>query len=157
MTTAELSRRLLEEGCNPANFSVGQRSYDGICLLGPADGRAWRVLFSERGQDSPPMFESDSEADACAFYFDFMVNHVRQDHCVGFFHREAAALALRAQLEAHGLAVHSSAIRYRSPHDWRYMVFVVGKAVFEARRLLGEIPLEDAPLTWWERVKSRGL
>ena len=140
MTTAELTKQLVEEGCNPANYAINTRGSDVFCLLN--DGLQWSVFYSERGDDQSPIFTSPSESEACFFYLSFM-RKVRQDHCVGFLKSEAAANELQIKLQQLGLTVIADQIPYRGPHDPRYRVFVVGKDVFAARKLLGEIPLRD--------------
>lgn len=153
MTTAELTRRLNEEGCNPANYAINERSYDGFCLM--SDGLHWSVFYSERGQDQPPIFTSAEESAACEFYLNFMVNHMRQDHAVGFLRSAEAARALQERLKQQGITTHADCILYRRD-DYRHRVFVVGKDIFAARRLLGDtLPLqdaEDAHLGYWKRV-----
>lgn len=153
MNTAELERRLLEEGCNPANFSINVRSYDGFCLLN--DGLRWAVFYSERGRDQEPIFTSIDEAAACQFYLDFTLN-MRHYHLVGMLRSEPAARALRARLEEQGIATHTDLLLY-ARNDYRHRIMVVGKDVFKARALLGELPVQDvddAQPGFWERLQQ---
>ena len=67
MNAVELKQRLLEEGCNPHNFSIGPGRSEVYCLE-QQDG-ARRVFYTERGKNDHPIFETKSEAEACEFYF----------------------------------------------------------------------------------------
>jgi|GEM_PF-685773 len=153
MTTTELARRLEAEGANPATYDIGRRSYDGVCLLFE-DGR-WVVLYSERGRDQPPLFASADESAACEYYLAHVLAQP-QYHAVGFFRSPAAAQALQARLEQHGLAVRTGQLLYAA-HDYRHQVWVMGKDIFAARRLLGaRLPLtdeEETSPTFWERLR----
>ncbi len=156
MTTAELARRLSEEGCNPATYAINQRSYDGFCLV--FDGLQWAVFYSERSQDQAPFFTSADELAACEFYLDFMVNHMQHQHCVGFLRSEKAAQTPQAKLASRGIKTHADRIPYRQD-DYRHRVFVMGKDIFTARQLLGEaLPLtdvEDAHPRFWKWLRQR--
>ncbi|MBO2011436.1 hypothetical protein [Hymenobacter negativus] len=139
MTTAELSRRLLAEGCNPSNYAINTRSYDGFCLM--QQGQQWTVFYSERGDDQAPVFTSIDEAVACQYFFDFVMK-MEHRHLVGVLRSEPAAQALRARLESQGIATHAYRLHY-AQNDYRQVISVVGKDVFRARALLGKLPLED--------------
>lgn len=141
MNTTELQRRLLEEGCSPHNFSIGSRGSDVFCLE-QRDG-IWRVFYTERGNEGAAIFESSSETEACEFFFHYITTKVRHDHLVGFFVLEQRATHLESQLVQHGILCHRDKIPYGGWSDPRYRVFVVGKDIFKARALLGEIPLKD--------------
>lgn len=140
MDRSELARRLREEGCNPSHYTIGRGGSDAFCL-DRVDGQ-WTIFYTERGLDSPPIFESGDEAEACGFFFD-RIMAMRHDHCVGLFRRERNARALIQRLEQHHVAVWHDAILYAAPDEMRYRVFVTGKAIFPARALLGELPLHD--------------
>lgn len=140
MNAAELARRLEAEGANPANYDIGRRGYNGFCLL--HEGGRWQVLFSERGQDQPPVFTSADEAAACEYYLKLILAQP-QYHPVGFFRSAQMVQALQAQLEQQGLAVRTGQLLYTAT-EYRYQVWVMGKDVFAARRLLGnKLPLRD--------------
>ena len=141
MNTTELKQRLLEEGCSPYNFSIGHGGSDVYCL--EQQGEIWRVFYTERGQDNPPIFESSSEAEACEFYFNYITTKIRHDHLVGFFISEQNALGLELQLAQNGIQSHRDKIPYGGWSDPRYRVFVVGKDIFKARAVMGEVPLHD--------------
>ncbi|RZL02513.1 MAG: SPOR domain-containing protein [Hymenobacter sp.] len=140
MTTAELARRLEADGCNPANYTINARSYDGFCLM--RNGRQWVVFYSERGDDQPPIFTSEEEAAACQYYLDFVLR-MRHSHCVGFLRSATAAQALQTKLAQHGIETQASRLLY-STNDYRHQVFVIGKDIFAARKLLGKLPVTDA-------------
>jgi hypothetical protein len=89
MTTAELEARLLAEGCNPDNYALNARSYDGFCML--KQGGQWTVFYSERGHDQPPVFTSPDDA-ACRYFFDFVMQ-TEHRHVVGLLRSEAAVSA----------------------------------------------------------------
>jgi len=141
MKIQELERRLLEEGCSPHNFSIGHQGSDVYCL----DNKfgTWRVYYTERGEDHSPIFESQSEEEACEFYSDYIMTKIRHDHMVGFFKSEHNAKALREKLARNAIQSHQDKIPYGGRIDPRYRVFVVGKDIFRAREILGEVPKED--------------
>ncbi|MBO9664818.1 hypothetical protein [Dokdonella sp.] len=143
MNTRELAQRLLEEGCRPSMFAIGSRgaASDAFCLV--RDGEEWRVFYTERGQDSPPVHVSRDEAQACDFFFRHLTA-MRHDHLVGFFRGEGAAEALRDRLREAGVPSWSDRIPYGGPDDPRHRVFVAGKVLFAARVLLGRVPVVDA-------------
>jgi hypothetical protein len=152
MTTAELARRLLAEGCNPDNYAIGTRSYDGFCLL--HNERGWAVFYSERGKDQEPIFISSDEAEACQYFFDFVMQ-MEHRHLVGLLRSEPAAQALRARLAAQGIATHAYQLFY-AQNDYRQVISVVGKDVFKARELLEKLPVEDSETAqpgFWERLR----
>ena len=141
MTTTELTQYFEEEGYNPANYSINTRGSDVFCLMN--DGQQWSVFYTERGRDESPVFTSSNESEACQFYVS-LVQKMRQDHCVGFFKSKQAADDLQEFLKQQCIEIIVNKIPYGGPNDPRYRVFVVGKDIFAARRLLGELPLEDA-------------
>lgn len=141
MNATELNQRLLEEGCSPHNFSIGHRGSDVFCLQ-QQDG-VWRVFYTERGHDSPPIFESMREDEACEFFFHYITTKIKHHHLIGFFTSEQQALKLESQMAQQGVSCHRDKIPYGGWSDPRYRVFVVGKDIFKARALLGEVPLND--------------
>lgn len=143
MTASELEQRLLQEGCNPNNFCIGppRCPVTDIDCLDQVDGE-WRVFFTERGQDSPPIFTTRDEAEACEFYFQRIMS-MRHDHCVGFFRSEKLARSLIAKLEEHGVTPRQDAIPYGGWQDPRFRVFVSGKAIFKTREVLGPETVTD--------------
>jgi hypothetical protein len=154
VTTTELARRLEAEGANPATYDIGRRGYEGVCLL--HEGGQWVVLYSERGQDQPPMFMSADESAACEYYLAHVLAQP-QYHPVGFFRSEAAAQALQARLEQQGMAVRIGKLLYAA-NDYRHQVWVMGRDIFAARQLLGSnLPLDDGQDTsspFWQRLRQ---
>jgi hypothetical protein len=141
MNVQELKQRLFEEGCNSSVYAIGARgdASDAFCLA--HDGENWRVYYTERGQDDAPVFVSEDEDDACQFFFQKIMS-MRHNHCVGFFRSQERAKSLCNDLEQQGLNAYSDKIPY-DVDEPRYRVFVVGKAIFKARALLGEVPVYD--------------
>ena len=144
MNAAELKKRLLEEGCSPYNFSIGRGGSDVYCL--ERQSGIWRVFYTERGREDAPIFEAVSEAEACQFYFDYITKKIRHNHLVGFFVSEESASDLETRLAQHGILSHRDKIPYGGWSDPRYRVFVVGKDIFKARGILGEVPLNDGSI-----------
>jgi len=142
MLIPELGQRLQQEGCNSSFYAIGSPGLasDAYCLT--RHRGEWRVFYTERGCDQPPIFESRSEEEACEFFYKFIMRF-RHDHCIGFFRSKAETDALCEKLREHGVPFHQDTIPYGGPKDIRHRVFVVGKVVFKARELLGELLLED--------------
>jgi len=141
MKAAELKQRLIEEGCSPYNFSIGPGGSDVYRL--EQQGEVWRVFYTERGKDDPPIFETTSEVEACEFYFDYITKNIRHDHLVGFFISEGNAIDLDAKLAENGIQSHRDKIPYGGWSGPRCRIFVLGKEIFKARAVLGELPLKD--------------
>jgi hypothetical protein len=142
MNTRELAQRLFEEGCNPSSYAVGSRggASDAFCLT--FTGTQWQVFYTERGQDSPPIYASGSESQACEFFF-HRIMAMRHDHCVGFFASEHSAVSLKATLQEFNVSSWIDRIPYGGPNDPRYRVFVTGKAIFSVKAALGSVPIRD--------------
>ena len=152
MNIQELERRLEEEGCSRAHYSIGYRDSDVYCLM-KIDGM-WKMFYTERGLDQETMFESESEEAACEFFFKYQTERIRHDHIVGFFHVRANVKPLIAKLSEHGVQAGEDAIPYHGWHDPRFRVFVVGKDFFKAREILGDLPLRDyADVTGFKKRK----
>lgn len=142
MNMAELEKRLVEEGCSQTYYSLGKRYSGGAICLIHEDGK-WRVLYSERNLDDDPLFEAESEADACEFFFKYMTTNILHRHLVGYFISLKNAEALAEKLSEHGIAVHRNDIPYHGWDDPRFRVFVTGKDIFKAQEVLGELPVRD--------------
>lgn len=142
MNTHELALRLLEQGCDPSMFAIGAcgAASDAFCLR--HDGRAWRVYYTERGNDAPPIYSSPDEAQACEFFFRHMTT-MRHDRLIGFFRVQSGAEALCRHLQAAGIAAWSDRIPYGGDDDPRFRVFVAGKDVVAAETLLGGALVQD--------------
>jgi len=141
MNIQDLERRLVEEGCSRSHYSIGYRDSDVFCLM-KIDG-LWKVFYTERGLDQEVMFESESEDAACEFFFKYQTERIRHDHIVGFFHVQANVKPLIVKLNEHGIQTREDAIPYHGWHDPRFRVFVIGKDVFKAQEILGELPIRD--------------
>lgn len=141
MNVGELAKRLLEEGCNPSTYAIGSRgtAWDAYCLT--FSGTWWEVYYTERGLDSAPIFTSESQSEACAFFFQHITS-MRHDHCVGYFRSEQKTSTLHRQLRGIGLEPWQDRIPY-GLHDPRFRVFVIGKEIFAAKQALGTIPVRD--------------
>lgn len=142
MNIQELRQKLYEEGCNASMYAIGQRgsASDAYCLT--HHGNEWQVYYTERGVDQSPFYTSESEADACQYFFEYIMRF-RHDHWVGFFRSERAADELMEKLQVIGLHPRKDAIPYRGKKDLRYRVFVEGREIFPAKELLGKTPIED--------------
>jgi hypothetical protein len=141
MNIKELKHQLLEEGCSPFQFSVGPGGSD-VFALDHKNGK-WCIFYTERGRDDDPIFESASEEEACVFYFNYITTKIQHNHLVGFFTSEQNAQKLETRLAQNGIRSHWDKIPYGGWNDPRYRVFVVGKDIFKARDILGEVPLKD--------------
>jgi hypothetical protein len=142
MNIKELEQRLIAEGCSTSNYSIGYRDSDVFCLM-QING-LWKVFYTERGLDQEPMFESANEAEACEFFFKYQTERIQHVHIVGQFFAKDKADELDARLQGLGLRTWLNHI----PHvHWtdvrRFRVFVVGKDIFKAREILGEVPMMD--------------
>ena len=140
MNVEELNGRLEEEACG--HYSLGKRDPGGAFCLIHENGMR-RVFYSERNLDDAPLFEGESETDACEFFFDYMTNHILHTHLVGYFISLANAEALAEKLLQYDIPTHRNDIPYHGWHDPRFRLFVTGKDVFKVRDLLGELPVRD--------------
>ena len=142
MTIDELKQRLHDAGCSTDNYHIGepQGASDVYCLA-TRNGR-FHFFYTERGQDSPPEKIFDNEAEACQYYYDFVMN-IRHNHLVGFYQSANSLQRHAAFLEKHGIATTYDKIPYGGWHDPRYRLFVEGMAIFTVRQLLPNLPLND--------------
>ncbi|MFN8432968.1 MAG: hypothetical protein U0V18_03060 [Anaerolineales bacterium] len=141
MNIEDLKVRLEEEACSRANYSIGERDSDVFCLEN--QNGIWRIFYTERGIDQPPIFESPSESEACEYFFTFMTTKIQHNHIVGYFISREKAEALVETLAQHNIPTYRNDIPYHGWHDPRFRVFVIGKDVFKAREILGELPVRD--------------
>lgn len=139
MKSSELTKKLLEEGCNPHSFAVLSRSHDAYCI--DKKGKEWTVFYSERGCDSDPIFRSTSEEEACEFFYQYVINQEHW-HIVGFFKDETDAKELEDKLLSIGIKpIRNDIPSYKSANDPRFRVFVVGKDIFKAKEYFGHIEI----------------
>ena len=141
MNVEELKQRLVEEGCSTTNYFIAYRDSDVYCLLN--ENGSWRVFYTERGQDQDPIFESINEEEACEFFFNYMTKKFRHDHLVGFFISDKVANALTEKLAQNDIQSHLDKIPNHGWDDPRHRVFVVGRDIFKAREILGQVPVKD--------------
>ena len=136
MFASELTEKLLAEGCTPESFAVLSRQSDAYCLdklLGE-----WAVFYSERGIDSNPIFTSESEVEACNFFYDYILK-LEHWHLVGFFKQELQAQELENKLKEFGIeSIRNDIPAFNTVNDPRFRVFVVGKCILKAKEKLGE-------------------
>lgn len=144
MNIRELEQRLIEEGCNPGNYAIGSRGFasDAYCLT--YNGQEWQVYYTERGQDQAPEYSSNSEEEACEYFFQFMMKF-RHDHCVGTFLSKSAATELHTALESHGLHPFQDVIPYPVLKEPLYRVWVSGKEIFLVENIIGTRYITDQP------------
>jgi len=136
MNSSQLIEKLLAEGCSKSNFTVNGHGSDVYCL-NRKDG-VWAVFYTERGQDSAPIFVSESEKEACEFFYNYIMK-MEHWHIVGFFKKEGDAKALEAKLASIGVkAIRNDIPAYKQRNDPRFRVFVVGKDIFKVREAFGE-------------------
>jgi hypothetical protein len=136
MTASEVYEKLLAEGCNKSHFAVHRSEHDAFCLAQRGD--KWVVYYSERGQDSPPEYESASENDACLFFYKLVLEQ-QHWHILGFFEDEDDAIALEERLKSIGVEpIRNDIPAYKHRDDPRYRVFVAGKDIFKVRGLWGD-------------------
>lgn len=141
MNIHELEKRLQEEGCSHTYYSIGSGGSDVFCLDNWQG--TWRVFYTERGRDDDPIFESQSEEEACEFFFTYITTRIRHDHLVGYFISLEKAETLTAMLKEHGIESYRNDMPYGGWQDPRYRVFVIGKDVFKVRDIFGELPVKD--------------
>lgn len=142
MTLDELKQRLQAAGCSTTHYQIGEPwAVTDVYCLAKRDGR-FHFFYTERGQDSPPEKTFDDEAEACQYYYDFVMN-IRHDHLVGFYQRPDSLERHAAFLEEHGIPTSHDKIPYGGWADPRYRLFVEGSAIFTVRQLLPNLPLND--------------
>ena len=142
MKASDLRKRLIAEGCNVNNFAVLSRGNDAVCL--DKNGNEWIVFYSERDRDSEPIFSSESEEEACEFFFNYVTKQ-QHWHIVGFFKNENEAKELEGKLVALDVqAIRNDMPAYKTANDPRYRVFVAGKDIFRVREHLGNVSVNYA-------------
>lgn len=139
MNIEELKTRLEEEGCSKMNYAIEESGSDVFCLQNQ-NGK-WRIFYTERGRDQEPMFESDDEAEACDYFFTFMMTKIRHSHMVGFFVSKQHAEEMQSILNENGIPNYRNDMPYNGWKDPRYRVFVEGKDIFKARELYNKLPI----------------
>ena len=72
-----------------------------------------------------------------------MTTRIRHDHLAGYFKSKEKAEALAEKLKEHGIESYRNDIPYGGWADPRFRVFVIGKDIFKARDIFGEMPVRD--------------
>ena len=142
MNCESLKKRLKDEGYSESYYSVRCRNNDTFAL-DQFDGEWW-VFYTERGIVSDPEFRSESEEAACAYLWEKM-QHIRQDHLVGWFTDLTHAQEFSRALTWRGLKNHINHIPRPVLPQTVYRVFVYGKAIFEVQRDFPRVPLQHWP------------
>ncbi len=141
MNHTELAQSLIAEGCHPDNYAIGPIwATSDIYRLHHSQGQ-WRVCYTERGQDAEPIFSSESEHEACEFYFRFITETIRHEHLVARLQSSDRVAALQAQLRAFAVECRVEGVKRGHDTDPEFRVWVTGKAVFVCRQQLGALPL----------------
>ena len=136
MKAKDLYEKLIQEGCNAKNFCIGSaaRANDAFCLT--KIKKSWVVFYTERGINSAPIFSSDNESEAVEFFYDF-VRKQQHWHLIGSFTKEKNALKLEKKLkEMNVQPIRNDIPSFKLHGDKRFRVFVSGKDVFQARKLI---------------------
>ena len=142
MTISEIESKLLAEGCNRNQFATGQRgaANDAYCLI-QRDGK-WEVFYTERGEESSPIYSSASEEEACEFFFNHILS-LEHWHLVGWFVNEAEAIDFEKRIAALGVKPIRNDIPFKSRKIDRFRVFVMGKDIFPVKAAIPELPLKQ--------------
>lgn len=142
MKASELKEKLIAEGCNADNFAVLSRGHDAYCL--DKTGNEWIIFYSERGNDSKPIFTSENEKEACKFFYNYVLKQ-QHLHIAGFFKSENDAKELENKLSSIGVnPIRNDIPAYNTVNDSRYRVFVIGKDIFKVKKHFGEIEINNA-------------
>jgi len=138
MKLGEVEGRLLAEGCNKNQFAVGARGNadDAFCLV--YQKQRWEMFYTERGQDSPPIFTSESEEEACEYFCQYIIRQ-EQWHLVGWFGREKDAVELEQRIHALGAKPVRNDVPELGGHKFR--VFVLGRDIFPVLKAFSDLPL----------------
>lgn len=142
MTLTQLKKQLHAAGCSPSNYHLGEP--DGIsdvyCLA--QRNNKWHFFYTERGKDNPPEKVFSNEAEACRFYYAFVMK-MQHFHLIGFY-QSLENLQKHAQfLQQHEIATKHDRIPYGGIDDPRYRLFVTGQTIFTVQQLLPTLPLND--------------
>lgn len=142
----QLHDKLLSEGCN--RFYIegpGGPMSDDVDCLGFSNGN-WIVYYTERGQESPPVFSSPDMRLAIEFYCDRILK-TDHWHLLVFTRSLEIFNRRKAVLDGAGIAtVRNDIPDFKVAGDRIYRLFVLNKAIFRARELLDTIPYFDEGL-----------
>lgn len=137
---------MLSDGFNRFYIDgIGGPISDDVECLGKI-GTEWAVYYVERGQKSAPIFTSESEEKAIAFYYEH-VSKIEHWHMIVFTRSKIIMESAQRILENHNIRVIQNDIPHYSKTDDRvYRLFVVNKAIFMAKELFAEVPFYDHDL-----------
>ena len=135
MNATEAYDRLISEGANPMQCFVHSRGASDDAIGLTKEGNQWKVFYTERGCDSPPMFTSEHETEAAEFFYK-EISKEKHWHLVGFFKKEENAHALEKELD--GITtIRDDIPNYKFAGDPRFRVFVAGSDIFPTRAKIG--------------------
>lgn len=142
MIFSELEKQLAAAGCSSANYHLGEpNGASDVYCLAQRNGR-WHLFYTERGQDHYPEKIFDDESAACQYFHDFVMN-MRHLHLVGLYQSPEIQQQHARFLQQNGILTTTDQIPYGGPNNPRYRLFVEGKAIFAAQKLLPALPLND--------------
>lgn len=152
MDSKELLSLLMREGFNRALFRLeavhgGEGSDDCFCLR--SDGRRWEVCYLERGASRTLGTFSD-EASACDEFLRRLEQEgpsARSHLLTGFPNREEADRLVALLLQAGIQPTHRDAPAFAHRNDIRYRVFVDGRYLQQARKVLDDFVESAADLS----------
>jgi hypothetical protein len=94
--------------------------------------------------DGAPEYTSQSEEEACEYFFNFIMKF-RHDHCVGVFLSKTLANELQKKLESHGAHPFQDKLPVPVMKEALYRVWVSGKEIFIVKEVLGTTYVTDRP------------
>jgi len=137
---ADLAARLLAEGATAGSFAIGGNGaaddlHRLICLNGQ-----YQVAYMERGLAHAPEYATEDETEACTYFYN-LISAQQHWHICGVFVRQDAAKVLVGRLALLDLHIKTDSVPYTSTARY-FRIFVLGRDVFAARKLLGELPIK---------------
>jgi hypothetical protein len=138
MKRCDLEASLLAEGCNINTFAVGtpKGADDAFCIV--YQNQRWEFFYTERGQDSQPIFTSESEEEASEYFYQYVLKQPNW-HLVGWFGCESGALELERKISALGAKPIRNDIPEMGGRQFR--VFVQGKDIFPVLKAVPDLPI----------------
>jgi hypothetical protein len=140
MTSKEVADRLAREGINPSAYRIetidaGDGQDECYCLR--QSGPSWEVSYLERGMHRA-LGSFATESSACDDLFARLDREpTARSHLLAWFPEEAKADDLAALLLQAGIRpTHRDAPAFASRTDIRYRIFVDGRDIDAARKLL---------------------
>jgi hypothetical protein len=136
-TIAELERKLKAEGCH--RYLLNQYGDDEFCLV--QQNNEFVVGYTERGFLREELFRSSSQAQACEFMYQ-QIMQIRHDHLAGLFASRTDADEFMVYLRHLGIQHHLHTA------DGKHRVFVYGRDVHVAQNHFGDLPRTSTPAIW---------